>query len=295
MAGLIFGAISCKSNNEKEDSSTLNVDESTEGTSANSLAESNKKAGEEYIAEQMSKDKAFIKTPSGLCYKILEEGEGDNFKDSDIVDVIYIGKHIDGSVFDSSNGNVVPFPLMNVVPGFREVITLMKPGAKAVAILPANIAYGETGQGPIGPNETLVFEITTVGLNVATSNKQAGEKYIAEQMSKDKAFIQTPSGLCYKILEEGKGDIFKATDVVDVIYVGKHINGSEFDSSNGNVVPFPLQNVVPGFREVITLMRPGAKAIAILPAKIGYGERGQGPIGPNETLVFELTTVELHK
>lgn len=131
--------------------------------------------------------------------------------------------------------------------------------------------------------------------SIADMNKQDGEKYLAEQMKNDTAFIKTESGLCYKILEEGEGDTFKPTDTVDVIYVGKHIDGTEFDSSKGETVPFPLQNVVAGFREVITLMKPGAKAIAIIPSHLGYGDKGQGPIGPNETLVFELTTVELHK
>ena len=131
--------------------------------------------------------------------------------------------------------------------------------------------------------------------SIADMNKQDGEKFVAEQMKKDTAFIKTESGLCYKILEEGEGENFKPTETVDVIYVGKHIDGTEFDSSKGETVPFALQNVVPGFREVITLMKPGAKAIAIIPSHLGYGDKGQGPIGPNETLVFELTTVELHK
>ncbi len=142
-----------------------------------------------------------------------------------------------------------------------------------------------------GNEEAEVSAITSI----ADINKQEGEKYIAEQMKKDSAFVQTPSGLCYKILNEGEGDNFKENDVVDVIYMGKHIDGTEFDNSNGNAVQFPLQNVVAGFREVITHMKPGSKAIAIIPGHLGYGDRGQGPIGPNETLVFELTTVGLHK
>ena len=131
--------------------------------------------------------------------------------------------------------------------------------------------------------------------SIADINKQDGEKYIATLLKNDTAYVKTESGLCYKIIEEGEGDNFKATDTVDVIYVGKHIDGSQFDSSNGDIVPFPLQNVVAGFREVIMLMKPGAKAIAVIPSHLGYGVQGQGPIGPNETLVFELTTVELHK
>lgn len=142
-----------------------------------------------------------------------------------------------------------------------------------------------------GNGDSQVSAITSI----ADINKQEGEKYIADQMKKDAAFIKTESGLCYKILEEGEGNNFMPNDTVDVIYTGKHIDGSEFDSSKGEVVPFPLQGVVPGFREVITLMKPGAKAIAIIPSHLGYGDAGQGTIGPNETLVFELTTVDIHK
>lgn len=154
-------------------------------------------------------------------------------------------------------------------------------------VLAAATSCNSKGNG--GSEETAAIS------SIADINKQEGEKYIAEQMKNDTAFTITKSGLCYKILNEGEGDNFKPTDTVDVIYVGKHIDGTEFDSSNGEIVPFPLQNVVAGFREVITLMKPGSKAIAIIPASLGYGVQGQGPIGPNETLVFELTTVELHK
>ena len=153
------------------------------------------------------------------------------------------------------------------------------------------LLLGATSCNSKGNGDSQVSAITSI----ADMNKQEGEKYIAEQMKKDTAFIKTESGLCYKILEEGEGDNFKPADTVDVIYAGKHIDGTEFDSSKGETVPFPLQNVVAGFREVITLMKPGAKAIAIIPAHLGYGDKGQGTIGPNETLVFELTTVGIHK
>lgn len=152
IALLLGGTASCNSNKN-------------EATAIESIADINKQDGEKYIADQLKNDTALIKTESGLCYKILEEGEGENFKPTETVYVIYVGKHIDGTEFDSSNGETVPFPLQNVVAGFREVITLMKPGAKAIAIIPSNLGYGVNGQGPIGPNETLVFELTTVGLN----------------------------------------------------------------------------------------------------------------------------------
>lgn len=154
-AGLLFGANSCKNQGSETHISSMKEIEAAE----------NLQAGEKYVAEQLKSDTAFVKTESGLCYKVLNEGEGENFTDNDVVDVIYVGKHINGEEFDNSKGEVVPFDLHKVIPGFSEVIKLMKPGSKVLAIIPSNIGYGEQGTGPIGPNETLVFEITTVGVH----------------------------------------------------------------------------------------------------------------------------------
>ena len=127
----------------------------------------NDKEGKKYLEEQVKKDKGFKKTASGIAYKVLKQGAGENFNDSATVDVTYVGKHIDGKEFDNSQGKPVPFNLKMTVPGFREIISNMKPGEKVIAIIPGALAYGEQGnpQGGIGPNETLVFEITTVGVH----------------------------------------------------------------------------------------------------------------------------------
>ena len=124
----------------------------------------NIKAGKEYIAEQQKKDKAFKVTASGVAYKVIEEGKGNNFSDTSVVDIIYVGKLIKGKQFDSSNGEAKALPLMGVVPGFREVVMQMKPGSHVLAIIPGELGYGEQGnpRAGIGPNETLIFDITTV-------------------------------------------------------------------------------------------------------------------------------------
>lgn len=130
-------------------------------------AAENDKKGKKYLEEQVKKDKAFKKTASGIAYKILKAGNGANFNDSATVDVDYVGKHIDGKEFDNSQGKPVPMNLKMTVPGFREIISNMKPGEKVLAIIPGALAYGEQGnpQGGIGPNETLVFEITAMGIH----------------------------------------------------------------------------------------------------------------------------------
>lgn len=81
--------------------------------------------------------------------------------------VKYEGRHIDGSVFDDGQGQVQEFPVSRVVPGFSEGLMLMSPGAKYRFYIPGNLGYGERGTGaggPIGPNETLVFDVELVGI-----------------------------------------------------------------------------------------------------------------------------------
>ena len=121
----------------------------------------NKKAGEAYM-EQLRKDKSFKFTKSGLAYKMLKKGKGEKFTEDDVVNTIYVAKYLDGTEFDSSDGEPMPLSTNQVIPGFAEMLQLMKPGGKAIAVIPGNLAYGAMGVGDLGPNETLIFEIETV-------------------------------------------------------------------------------------------------------------------------------------
>ncbi len=126
----------------------------------------NAKAGQAYVAKQLQLDKNLKKTESGLVYKIVEPGSGENIKADQTVNVMYTGTHIDGKVFDKSN-QAVPMKVSEgaLIKGFVEVLKLMKPGAKAHVILPADLAYGPQGQADaIGPNEYLVFDIEVVSV-----------------------------------------------------------------------------------------------------------------------------------
>ena len=124
----------------------------------------NKKACEEYMTK-LKKDKDYIFTKSGIAYKVLAEGEGKNFSDTDVVKVNYVGRHLNDSVFDESHGQPVAFNLKQVIPGFAEIIQLMKPGSKVNVVIPGELAYGAQGTRGIEPNEALIFDIETVGLD----------------------------------------------------------------------------------------------------------------------------------
>lgn len=124
----------------------------------------NKKAGEEYMAK-LKNDKDYVFTKSGIAYKVLAAGEGKNFSDSDVVKVNYVGRHLDGTEFDKSGEQPVPFNLKQVIPGFAEMIQLMKPGSKVTVVIPGDLAYGPQGNRGIEPSETLIFDIETLGVD----------------------------------------------------------------------------------------------------------------------------------
>ena len=125
--------------------------------------ELNKKAGAEYMKKR-AKEKGFVTTKSGIMYRVIKPGNGATFGANDTIDVVYEGKLIDGKTFDSSQGQARPFPVTAVVPGFAEMLQLMKPGMQVEVIIPGELAYGPDGQpGTIGPNETLIFTMETKG------------------------------------------------------------------------------------------------------------------------------------
>ena len=124
------------------------------------MAEINEKAGREFLAENGKR--AEVKTTaSGLQYEVLAEGEGPKPTPADQVEVHYTGKLIDGTVFDSSveRGQAVTFGVTQVIPGWVEALQLMSPGAKYRLYIPSQLAYGPQGAGPIGPNQTLLFDV----------------------------------------------------------------------------------------------------------------------------------------
>ena len=124
--------------------------------------------------------------------------------------------------------------------------------------------------------------------------KDDGIKFLAEN-AKKKDVKTTASGLQYKVITEGKGKTPKATDVVEVNYEGKLIDGTVFDSSyeRGQPVEFPLNQVIAGWTEGLQLMKEGGKYEFYIPSDIAYGAAGNQGIAPNSTLIFTVELLEV--
>jgi FKBP-type peptidyl-prolyl cis-trans isomerase len=127
----------------------------------------------------------------------------------------------------------------------------------------------------------------------------AGKAFLEQNMAKE-GVVVTESGLQYEIIQSGDpaGDMPTVADTVIVHYQGSLLDGTVFDSSitRGEPATFSLQSIIPGWIEVLQLMRPGDKWSIVLAPELAYGERGAGQlIGPNEVLMFDIELIEIKK
>lgn len=128
-------------------------------------AEDNLKKGKDYL--EANKARPGVKTTkSGLQYKVVKDGSGKKPKKSDVVEVHYRGKLIDGTEFDSSYKRNRPaeFPVDAVIAGWTEALQLMKTGSTWELTIPADLGYGERGNPRIPGNSVLIFEVELLGI-----------------------------------------------------------------------------------------------------------------------------------
>jgi len=124
-------------------------------------------------------------------------------------------------------------------------------------------------------------------------NLVAGEAFRSQNGLKD-GVTTTDSGLQYEVLRTGDGAQPGPTSTVRLHYRGTLIDGSEFDTSyGGDPAVFNVGGVIDGFSEALQLMSVGSQWRIAIPPDIGYGPNGSGPIGPNQTLIFELELLEI--
>lgn len=124
--------------------------------------------GQKFLAENKTKEGVQV-TESGLQYKVVTQGDGAKPKAEDTVKVHYRGTLLDGTEFDSSYARNQPisFALNRVIAGWTEGVQLMPVGSKYMFYIGPELAYGESGGGPIPPNSTLVFEVELLDIEDA--------------------------------------------------------------------------------------------------------------------------------
>jgi FKBP-type peptidyl-prolyl cis-trans isomerase FklB len=142
---------------------------------AQQLGEANKKQGLEFLEANKAKE-GVVTLPSGLQYKVLQEGTGLKPAPTDTVVCNYRGTLLDSTEFDSSykRGQPATFPVTGVIKGWTEALQLMPVGSKWQLFIPSALAYGEHGAGgQIGPNATLIFEVELLSIQSKDKGKDA--------------------------------------------------------------------------------------------------------------------------
>lgn len=127
-------------------------------------------------------------------------------------------------------------------------------------------------------------------------NRRSGEEFLAKNKKADGVFT-TASGLQYKVLTMGDGEIPTTTQRVKVNYEGRLLDGTVFDSSYKRNQPanFGCNQVIKGWTEALTMMPVGSKWEIYIPQQLGYGDREQGKIPPFSTLIFTVELLEIEK
>ena len=153
--------------------------------------------------------------------------------------------------------------------------------AAALALTACHKPQTASGEGPKAPAE---------------ASNPAAKAFMA-QTAKEPGVVTLPDGLEYKIVRSGPATGLKPhlNDEVKVMYEGKLVDGTVFDSSyeRGQPAAMPLKGLVKAWQEALQLMRPGDEWILYVPPELGYGAEGQGPIPPGAVLIFRIELIDV--
>ncbi len=232
----------------------------------------------------------------GIHYFIVEEGQGPELEKDMQVSLHYTGYLDDEtSVFDSSYDRDEPLSFVlgsgMVLPGWEKALPEFRVGDQVRLWIPYRLAYGEQGRGPIPGRTDLIFDL---------------EILEAEHIDKPRPYevegldtLNTTSGLQYILVEEGHGEQPEKGHILVVHYSAYLSDGTLFDSSvkRGEPMRFVLGagQVLEGLDIGFSLLRKGSKARLIIPSYLAYGDEGEGPVPPDETVVFDVELIDFER
>ena len=225
----------------------------------------------------------------------VKVGEGTEAKLGDVITINYVGKFLDGQMFDSTKMT----PPYSFILGVRELLqgyaripfsafdkalVGMKVGGTRQIVLPPELAYGDLQVGDIPAGTKLTFEVELFDVRPKGSEAK----------------------LKLEDLKEGTGDAAKDGDTVEAHYRGLFLNGRQFDSSYGKMtdtgpadVPITVtlgaRGIIEGFQKGLTGMKVGGKRRVTIPYELAYGKNGRQGIPPYSVLVFELDMMKITK
>lgn len=155
----------------------------------------------------------------------------------------------------------------------------------------------ESASQAMGDTSVETIAETAVEDSATDSSKEAEAAATQESalIADADGYFTTPSGLKYRVIEEGNGPVPSRSSKVRVRYEGKLTDGRVFENtfSTPDAPLFPLANLIPGWIEGLQMMKEGSTYEFYIPSNLGYGDRQAGPIPPNSDLIFKIELIEV--
>ena len=187
---------------------------------------------------------------------------------------------------------------------FRDDYYAVDPSAKvSPALVTTALLEGFLGRSELVPDSAMKTFRTIMSdrqkENLAAQyggNRELGEEFLAQNKKRD-GVIVLPSGLQYRIIEQGDGPVPTATQKVKVNYEGHLVDGTEFDSSYKRKQPatFAVNRVIKGWTEALCKMPVGSKWELFVPQELAYGDRETGKIKPFSALIFTIELISIEE
>lgn len=246
---------------------------------------SNSQGLKDYVVGRLGVDTTYM---ADFIKGIKEGIKSTSAKEKAYMAGMQIGQQVSGDMYDAINNQLfagdstTTMSKENFLAGFIAAVeenSLVAPDSASVYV------------------RTKSEEIKTKALEAKYGEyKKENEEFLANNKSKDGIKV-TESGLQYRIIKEGKGEIPTKTSRVKVHYKGTMIDGTEFDSSYERKEPttFRADQVIKGWTEALTMMPVGSKWELYIPQELGYGSREAGKIKPFSTLIFEVELISIEK
>jgi peptidylprolyl isomerase len=258
----------------------------------------------------------YTPTGTGLYYKQIEKGTGEQLKNGDVVKVNLAYYINDSLLFTTDSLPEQAYDMVresafqgDLYEGFR----MMHVGDVMSFMINADSIYRKQFHAPIipgfvTPGAFLRWDVKVEEAMTEEAYQQMKQAELAalQQKAQDdfNAYLTAngidaqplESGLVYVCTQKGRGPKPTANQNVKVHYTGKLLDGTVFDSSveRGEPIEFPLGvgRVIPGWDEGIGLMSKGEKGILYIPFNLAYGAREAGPIPAFSNLIFEVELVD---
>ena len=268
-----------------------------------------------------SKYKGYKEAESGLYYKFYtQSADSAKPKQGDIL-TLNLKYGTKDSILEDTKKYPFHFRLNLLAPQFKgdiyEALAMMAVGDSAAFIIKADSFFYKIARMPqlpkiIDSTTVLYFDIKLKHIQLKADFekeqkemqqkmielKKIEEDSLAQYISANKIKIKaTESGLYFNETKKGTGAQAEMGKIVKVHYTGTFLDGKKFDSSLDKGTPLEFQlgggQVIPAWEEAVLKMKVGGKAHIIVPSKLAYRERGNGPIRPFTTLIFDLELVDV--